>query len=470
MPTTFERELHLPVSTDTAYEWHARPGALDRLLPPWDKVDIIRRSNGISPGTQAEMQVSTPIGKKRWVAEHLAAELPEDAQQGIRQFVDIALQSPFKSWRHEHTFLPTATDHTILRDRIQFEMPMEAFGGGLAKGMVLGMLNQMFAFRHAVTLNDITRHHQYDTNQPKRILVVGGTGLVGQTLCPFLTTGGHTVVTLTRKKTNDDGSEIEWSPNEGKLDASDLEGFDAVIQLAGANLADKRWTPEFKKLIRDSRVVGTRLLAERLTEVTEKPQVLISASATGFYGDRGDQELHEESPAGEGFLSDVSREWEAAAEPAREAGIRVVHPRIGVVLTPQGGALEKFISPFKFGAGGPMGSGKQFWSWIAIDDLVYGLFEVMMNESYSGPVNLVSPNPSRVNEFTKTLGRVMGRPSMIPAPAFALRLALGEMADALLLASTKVIPSTLQSNGFQFAFPTLEEAFRHLLGKRKSLA
>ena len=297
-----------------------------------------------------------------------------------------------------------------------------------------------------------------------RILVSGSSGLIGSRLVAFLATAGHEVLRLVRGDASGD-DEIHWNPAEGSIDREVLAGLDAVVHLAGENIAAGRWNEERKRRIRTSRVDGTRLLCESLSELQTPPNVFVCASAIGFYGDRGDAELDEESEPGTGFLSDVCRQWEAAANPARERGIRVVSLRFGVVLSRDGGALEKMLPPFKLGAGGVIGSGRQYWSWIAIDDVVGAIDHAITCEKLNGPVNCVAPNPVSNREFTRTLGRVLGRPTLIPLPAFAARLALGQMANELLLASARVIPKRLQETGYTFHHPQLEDALRHVLRK-----
>jgi hypothetical protein len=242
------------------------------------------------------------------------------------------------------------------------------------------------------------------------------------------------------------------------LSAANLEGIDATVHLAGENIAARRWTPAQKAKIRESRVGGTRLLAETLAKLRKPPRTLVCASAIGFYGDRSDQRLNEDSPPGTGFLADTCREWEAAARPAVEQGIRVVHLRTGLVLASQGGALAKMLPPFRLGIAGIIGSGRQYMSWISLGDLVAVISYALSNETQRGPVNAVAPNPVTNYEFTKTLGRVLRRPTLFPMPAFAARLAFGEMADGLLLASTRVEPKRLLDCGFRFRFPELEAA------------
>ena len=320
----------------------------------------------------------------------------------------------------------------------------------------------MFACRHAVTKADIEAHAACQGQTAMHVAVSGSRGLVGSALVPFLTTGGHRVTRLVRgAPANSD--EAAWNPSRGLAEPSRFDGVDAVVHLAGENIAAGRWTPARKAGIRQSRVEGTRSLCESLTRLAQPPKVFVSASAIGFYGDRGAQTLTEESGAGNGFLPDVCREWEAATEPASQAGIRVVNLRFGMVLSPAGGALNKMLLPFRLGLGGRIGSGEQFMSWIAIDDAVGAIHHALSAESLRGPVNAVAPTPVTNAEFTRTLARVLRRPAFMLVPPFAARLAFGEMADALLLASARAMPVRLRESGYHFRFPELEGALRYLL-------
>ena len=299
-----------------------------------------------------------------------------------------------------------------------------------------------------------------------KVLLSGASGLVGSALIPVLTGGGHQVVRLVRSQPRDEVSEVHWDPEAGDIDAAGLKGVGAAVHLAGESIATGRWTAAKKARILESRVKGTRLLAEALAELKQPPKVLVSASAVGYYGDRGEETLREDSGSGSAFfLSNVCRQWEAATEPAEDAGIRVVNLRFGIMLSSVGGALPRLLTPFRMGVGGRLGSGKQFMSWIAIDDVIGAILHTMGTETLRGAVNAVAPEPVTNREFTRTLGRVLGRPTVFPMPAFAARLAFGQMADELLLASQRVEPAKLLASGYLFRFPELEAALRHLLGK-----
>jgi uncharacterized protein len=297
-----------------------------------------------------------------------------------------------------------------------------------------------------------------------KVAVTGASGLVGGALVPSLRAGGHEVVSFVRRapKAKD---EARWDPGVGEIDVSALEGVAAVVHLAGENIAGGLWTEARKARLRSSRVGPTRLLAETLAGLEEKPKVLVSASAIGYYGSRGDAWVTETDPPADDFLGGLSAAWEEATEPAAKAGIRVARLRTGLVLSAKGGALGKMLLPFRAGVGGVVGPGTQYVSWIAIDDLVGVIHHALERVDLAGAVNAVAPAPVTNAELTRTLGRVLGRPTIVPAPAFALRLVLGEMAEATLLSSTRVRPDRLLATGYRFRFPELEGALRHVLGK-----
>lgn len=288
--------------------------------------------------------------------------------------------------------------------------------------------------------------------------------MIGSALVPALKEGGHTVARLVRDGVRHDGFAVPWNAPTGPVDAGQLEGLDAVVHLAGESIAG-RWSAEKKRHIRESRVCGTRLLAESIAQRAHPPKVFACASAIGCYGNRGAEWLTEESAPGNDFLSEVCREWEAATQPAADKGIRVVNLRFGVVLSANGGALAKMLLPFRMGAGGIVGDGRQFWSWVSLADVVGAIQHALATESLAGPVNVVSPQPVTNREFTKTLGKVLHRPTIFPMPSFAARLVFGEMADALLLASQRVEPARLRASRYSFSHPDLESALRYALAK-----
>jgi uncharacterized protein (TIGR01777 family) len=297
---------------------------------------------------------------------------------------------------------------------------------------------------------------------PMTVAISGASGLIGSALSPRLEAAGHTTRRLVRRAAQN-ANEITWDPDRAAVDVDGLRDVDAVIHLAGESIAKGRWTAEKKRRIRTSRVDGTRLLVDAIVKLDRKPRALVAASAIGFYGDRGEDRLDETSAPGEGFLVEVCRAWEAATAAAAKAGIRVVNTRLGVVLSGRGGALGTMLTPFKLGVGGKLGDGGQYMSWIALDDVAHAFQFALENEQLDGPVNFVAPEAVTNAQFTKTLGNVLNRPTVLPMPAFAARLAFGEMADELLLASTRVVPARLTEAGFSFEYPQLEPALRHVL-------
>lgn len=296
-----------------------------------------------------------------------------------------------------------------------------------------------------------------------RVAVSGSSGLIGSALCAYLQKQNHTVNKIVRGGSSSDSSAIKWDPSAGSIEADKLNGVDAVIHLAGENIASGRWTDEQKKKIKESRIAGTSLLARTICGLSTKPQVVVSGSAVGFYGDRGDETLTETNNPGFGFLADVCREWEDAIAPVREAGVRVVNARTGVVLSPKAGALQKMLPIFKLGGGGVVGDGKQYMSWISLEDEVKALVFLLTNTSLEGPVNLVAPNAVTNAQFTSSLGKVLHRPTIFPLPGFAAKIILGEMADELLLASQRCQAAKLLKAGYNFEFPKIDEALTDAL-------
>lgn len=293
-----------------------------------------------------------------------------------------------------------------------------------------------------------------------KILITGATGLIGTALQKSLRAKGHELLLASRRPPKDN-SYVQWDVESGFAEPDRLEGIDAVVHLAGENISALRWTDEKKKAIRDSRVLGTRSIVDTISDLKQRPKVLIAASAIGFYGDRGDEELTETSKSGKNFLAEVSREWEAEARRAEDSGVRTVLLRTGIVLSKDGGALATMLTPFKFGLGGVIGDGKQWMSWVSLEDHIEAINFALENENIRGAVNSVSPHPVTNQEFTKVMGDVLYRPTFIPVPEFAVHLAFGEMGEALLLDSMKVMPKRLLDAGFKFKFPDLKKAIEN---------
>ncbi len=455
----FEKSLWLPASAEQAFAWHERPGALERLIPPWEDVEILGRDGeGVRPGARVRLRTRSGPLCFHWEAEH------RDHEFG-RRFTDVALRSPFARWEHAHEFSPVAEGGSVLRDRIEYALPAGRLGRALAGGWTRRRLDALFAYRHATTRDDLRFAMDHAGGEPMRILVSGASGLIGGALVPFLRTQGHAVFRLVRRRPSG-ADEVEWNAATGRLDLSRAGSVDAVVHLAGAGIADGRWTARRKQEIRESRVAATRALAETLASLPRPPRVVVGGSAIGFYGDGGDGWLDETSPGGRGFLAELAQAWEAAWAPLDGAGTRRVYLRTGVVLSPKGGALAKLSTPFRLGLGGRVGEGGQWWSWISIDDVLGAIGHSLMTDTVRGPVNAVAPLPVTGVEFARTLGRVLGRPARVPAPSWALRAALGrELADEALLASQRARPAALAASGYRFRHENLEAALRHVLGR-----
>jgi len=452
----FVRTTTLPVSPEEAFAWHERPGAFERLLPPWQEIRILARQGTIAPGGRLSLAIRKGPLWLRWEAEH------GEWERG-RFFTDRLIRGPFPRWEHHHGFLPSEGGGCLLEDRLDYDLPLGALGAILAGRSLRRDLGRLFAYRHERTRRDLARHAAFRNRPPLRVAVTGASGLIGSALVPFLTTGGHAVLRLGRRPLREEG-EGRFDPAAGELDRHLLEDLDAVVHLAGENIAAGRWSPERKEAIRKSRVEGTALLAEALASLRRPPRAFLCASAVGYYGHRPEEEVTEESGAGEGFLAEVCREWEAAAEPARRAGIRVVHLRTGVVLSRRGGALARMLPAFRSGAGGPVGSGRQAFPWIALDDLIGLVHFLLFEEKVEGPVNAVAPEAVSQAHFARVLGKVLHRPAFLPLPAPAVRLLFGEMGQSLLLEGARVRPVRAQAAGFSYQSPSLEEALRWELG------
>jgi uncharacterized protein (TIGR01777 family) len=438
------------------------PGTFSRLSPPWQDIQITGRYEPPHPGSFLSFKIKNGPIFISWLAKH-------ESFKGSRQFADIQINGPFKYWKHRHVFVPDKDIGCILQDQIEYALPFNLHKIQIITNILENLLSRLFTFRHETTKYDLRLSKKFNREEKiMKILLTGAGGLIGSTLTALLSTQGHLVLRAVRDKEKcNDEETVYWNPITGEIDSTKLEGLDAVIHLAGENIASGRWTEKTKTRIRESRVHGTKVLADALAKSNNPPSVFICASAIGFYGEQGDSELTEDSPPGNNFLAEVCKDWEDSSKSVMKNGIRLVNLRIGVVLSPKGGALKMMLPPFIFGAGGNLGSGQQYMSWISIDDLARAIYHCIMTPSVSGPVNAVSSEPVTNAKFTTTLGKVLSRPTLIPVPAFMAKLILGEMADELLLSSSRVKPEKLVSSGFEFQHNNLELALRHLLGKTK---
>ena len=433
---------------EALYRWLARPGAFERLLPPWlplrlesEAPDELGLRAGVGP-----LRLRFAAERARDAAQRsvlVRAQSGSRARWELRQRVEDAAQGSALVEELE-TALPGRSDAWLQR--------REAHWARCAR------------FRAGRVRRDLARHLASGLT-PQTMAVSGATGLLGRQVSAFLAAGGHRVRRLVRSARRPGAGDIYWDPERGEIEVSELEGLDAVIHLAGEGVADGRWTEERRRRIRASRVEGTRLLAQTLVELRRPPRTLICASAVGIYGDRGDAWVDASSKPGGGFLADVVEAWEAAAQPARAQGLRVVQLRFGMLLSARGGALARMLPAFRLGLGGPLGSGRQFVSWLSLEDALGLVLQALGDERLRGPIDAVAPRPVTQRELAEALGRVLGRPARMPVPGAVLRAALGRMAQEMLLGSTRVRPSALESLGFAFEHPDIESALRCELGR-----
>lgn len=439
--------------------WHFQSRALLRLLPPWSGARVLETPPALTDGAIVRLEVPVPpFRRKEWVSRIENVD-PE------RCFTDVQVSGPFRSWEHEHSFLPGDDASTSrVQDSLEYRMKEPAPIAALASRLVDSQLLKMFLWRHRRTRNDVSLLRA--TNWiPKTVLISGGSGLVGSSLRELLSISGCTVRRLVRRNANAELGEFSWDPSSGAIDPAALEGVDAVVNLSGAGIADARWTKARKELIERSRVDSTDLLARSIASMPGSKPALISASAVGYYGNRPDGLCTESEPPGEGFLPRTCVRWEEACRPASDAGARVAHLRIGIVLAWSGGALAKLRVPASLGLGGPIGHGRQGMSWIALDDLVGIIAHALVDDRYQGPINCVAPNPVTNREFMRALGGVMRRPAVLPLPEFAARAAFGEMAQEALIEGVRARPAVLEDLGHPFMFPELGSALAFELGQ-----
>lgn len=453
----FTRSVRIARPAAEVFAWHERLGAFGRLGPPWERVEVARHVGGIRDGARVSLRTKVGPVWAKWEIEH------RDYVAG-RQFRDVLLSGPFAKWEHLHRIEPDGAAACVLTDEIHYRLPLGALGRWGGAAFTRAQLDRMFEYRHAVTKADL---ENAAPGSPKCVLISGASGLVGRALRAFLETQGHTVRTLVRRTAQNDG-EFQWDPAAGTMAATALVGVDAVIHLGGENVAGGRWTAARKTAIRSSRVDGTRTLAKGIAArpVGGRPEVFVSAAAVGFYGSRGDVRVAEDVGSGAGFLAEVCAAWEGELAAVEALGVRTVALRTGVVLSPAGGALAKLLPVFRVGAGGRLGSGRQWMSWITPDDLGAMYLRAMLDRTWRGAFNAVAPAAVTNAEFTATLARVLRRPAILPVPAAGLKLIFGEMAEETLLASTRAVPDRATQAGFTWRQAELESALRHVLGRK----
>ena len=466
--------LSVPVPAAELFAWHERPGAFARLTPPWQTVRV-EHMEGIRTGDRAVFRVGPGPGV-RWVAEHRGySDACATGDGGVCGFEDVQIDGPFASWTHTHRMFADGAG-SVLEDHVEAGLPggalAEAVGGGLARAEFA----RLFGYRHRVTAADLARHAAWSAAHGERRLTVaitGASGLLGRQLAAFLTGGGHRVVRLVRSR-GEAGAlrrgpaegAVYWNPDTGEIDTGALRAAapDAVVHLAGEPVFSVAYTAAKKRRIWESRTRGTDLIARTVAQLDPRP-VLISASASGFYGSRGAAAITEADGPGTGFLADVCRAWEAATEPAEAAGVRTMHLRTGLVLSPAGGMLGVLGPVAGLGLAGWVGDGSDVWPWIAADDWVYAVHQLLGLADARGPYNLSAPAPATSKVFVKTLADVLGRPAFASVPRALVRALGGEAAREVALASVRMEPARLEDAGFAFSYPDLGGALRHLYGK-----
>ena len=452
----YTKRIRINAPVETVFEWHERNGAIQRLTPPWAPLKMLsREGSGVKKGVKVSFLLHLFKIPMIWKAEHIAYEKN-------KMFKDHQTAGPFSKWVHTHRFIKKDDQSCVMEDEVNFKLPFGLFSRPFY-GHAIKEFDRMFNYRHKVLKYDLENH--VGQTEKKRILISGASGTIGSILVPFLQTCGHEVIQLVRDTKNLKEDQIFWDPYKGILDLESTEPFDAVINLNGVDISRGRWTKKQKKKIMDSRVISTRLIAETIAGLRQKPKVFISSSAIGFYGDKKEEILTEQSQTGECFISNVCDEWEAASLASHDAGIRTVQLRIGVVLTPAGGALKRMEPAFRLGCGVRLSHGQQYMSWISMDDALSGILHILNNDKIEGSVNLTAPNPVTNQEFSKCLAQVFSKKVFFVMPRFLAILLWGEMGMETLLASAKVEPAKLLDTGFLFQHATLLPALKAMLGR-----
>ena len=452
----FIKRTKINVPVETLFSWHGRKGAIERLTPPWAPMEMISRNmDGIQKGVKVKFKIKFFNIPMIWESEHI--EYKEN-----RIFKDRQTKGPFAKWEHTHKFIPQDATSCIMEDHVEFKLPFGMLSRPLY-GFAKKKFEKMFDYRHRVLKYDLENHA--GKTKKLKILISGASGTIGKALISLLQTCGHEVIVLVRTKKELSDNALFWDPYKGILDIERAGHIDAVINLNGIDISKGRWTAKQKKLIIDSRVIPTSLLAQKIKNMAQKPEVFITASAIGFYGNNTTGVVSEADEKGDFFISRVCKEWEDASLEAQQAGIRTIMLRTGVVLTPVGGALAKMILPFKLGMGVILSHGRQYMSWISIDDEISAILFIIENSNIKGAVNLTAPEPVTNREFSKTLAKVFSRRVFFAMPKFMIGLIWGQMGQETILASIRVKSEKLLNNGFIFQHKTLFHALKHMLGR-----
>jgi uncharacterized protein len=456
---SFARSSHLSVSCEEAFQWHGREGALERMLPQWMPTQIISKEGSIHNGDT--VTVKSIFGIVPIVFQALHQNYIEN-----KQFEDIQIKGPFAFFKHTHKFEKIDDKKSRILDEIEYCLPMGILSRFIGHSFIDEKLSRLFTYRHRTLKYDLFLHSKY-SHKKFKILVTGSSGLVGSSLVPFLTSGGHTVIKLVRGSSQllQPGTAV-WDIENNKFVNPDvLEGLDAVVHLAGENIATQKWSEERKKELVDSRVHFTSALCNALAQLKKPPKAFIAASGIGIFGSRDyDDILYEESKLGEGFLAKLAKDWEKASEGASHAGMRVVHLRFGTIISLSGGVLKRMYTPYRLCLGGPFGSGRQMISWVSITDVLGLILFSISNEKVTGALNAVAPHAVTNEQFSALLAQTLDRPSSLRIPELFVETLFGEMGRELLLSGQHAKPVKATKNGYEFLHSQLHDAFTYCLG------
>ena len=453
MSESYIKKCTINAPAKTLNDWHHKADVFHRIQPPWESANIVNKAEKIADGLEEHIQIQMGPLKKMWIARY------QDVIEG-EQFCDLQVTGPFRYWFHKHIFHDNGDGTSTLEDNISYKPPLGALGNMLAGNVIRGKLDKMFEYRHLMTQEDIKRHHVKAVSS-KNILISGGTGLVGKNLATLLQSIGHNVYILTRSPSAH--NHIKWDLEARFIDSQKLAEIDTVINLAGASIAGL-WTKKYKEKIYRSRVTGTQFLVDSLLAHSPRLKTFLSASGSGCYPITTGETYDESGPFGEGFLATLAKDWEEASSKLIEDGIRVAHFRIGVVISRQGGALKQMLLPAKLCLTGPWGDGKQHMSWISLADLTDIFAFAVDDESYSGAINAVAPESIEVNNFFKTLAKVIKRPQPFRVPAFIMKSLPNGMGKEIFLGDNRVKPEVLNKLGYEFRHADLEQSLRFELG------